>query len=153
MVVIMNTAGLIVTFLQLSMLWAAAIYDLRQGIIPNFITVPGFIVSMIAAPLLWPHSYTEHMVVGVLFLVLLFLMALVAPERWIGMGDLKLFCLVGVWAGLAVVFVLILAAIFGIVQSLIRGLVCRGQGFYTRHGFDVALAWTTFFLVAQVASS
>ncbi len=101
-----------------------AVIDLEQGIIPNLLTYPAMLVTLILAPfwhkLGFPHHFLSHtspqwlllgsfvsgIIGGMVFLIPL----LIYPEG-MGWGDVKLGALIGLVTGFPAVIVAILVAL------------------------------------------
>ena len=123
-----------------SVLVVLSVIDLELYILPNKITYPSILVSLVAIPVLAvvsteePASAVMGAVIGgvgyagFLFAVLI-AYELIVHKEGMGLGDVKLAVLLGLWVGylnpFLVLFALIAASIFGLVVGLGIFLVRR----------------------------
>jgi leader peptidase (prepilin peptidase)/N-methyltransferase len=101
----------ILGLLLVSVLVPIALIDLDHRRIPNVITGPAALVAVGALALLAPDRLPEHLLAGVAAFAAFFVVALVAPGG-MGMGDVKLAGVLGLFLGGAVapaIFVALLA--------------------------------------------
>jgi len=98
--------------------------DLDLRLIPNKITVPGAVVGLVLVAVFQTDDLLEHVIAGIAAFMFLFLAALAYPAG-MGMGDVKLAGVMGVFLGLSVVPALLLGFLTG---SLV------GVAILARHG-------------------
>jgi leader peptidase (prepilin peptidase)/N-methyltransferase len=116
-----------------SVLLALSVIDLELYILPNRITYPSMVVSALAVV---PLSFAatddpgRHIVQALLsglgyagFLaVMLFGFELITKKQGMGMGDVKLAVILGIWVGwlepVLVIYSLILASVFGLIVGV-----------------------------------
>jgi leader peptidase (prepilin peptidase) / N-methyltransferase len=99
-----NLRGAFGATLALLML-AIAVSDLRDFIVPNVLTGPAFLIGLIAAALFGDAPWAQAVLIAVLRAVaaaLPFLVLMLAYEWWrgrpgLGLGDVKLAAVAGVW--------------------------------------------------------
>jgi leader peptidase (prepilin peptidase) / N-methyltransferase len=107
-----------------AMLLAVAAIDLEHRIVPNRILAPAAVLAVVALILIAPDDLVEHLAAGGIAFAVLLLVALVHPGG-IGMGDVKLAAVMGLYLGVAVAPALTLAFLAG---SLV------GVAMMVRHG-------------------
>jgi leader peptidase (prepilin peptidase) / N-methyltransferase len=107
-----------------AMLLAVAAIDLEHRIVPNRILAPAAVLAVVALILIAPDDLVEHLAAGGIAFAVLLLIALVHPGG-IGMGDVKLAAVMGLYLGVAVAPALMLAFLAG---SLV------GVAMMVRHG-------------------
>ena len=95
-----------------ALLWMAALtgYDIRQGRLPNWLTLPGFAVILLVAAVSG-HGAAAALGAGLLTAVYLLIHA-VAPAA-MGAGDVKLMAAVGSLAGASKILEIALAGAIG----------------------------------------
>jgi leader peptidase (prepilin peptidase)/N-methyltransferase len=105
--------------------WAAVV-DLRERAIPNTLTYPGTVAALAAAPLALAHTWTATLL-GAGFMLLLYLPAALLPRRWLGMGDVKLALVLGLFLGFPLAMAAALgAALLGAGAAVV--FLLRGRG-------------------------
>jgi leader peptidase (prepilin peptidase)/N-methyltransferase len=130
---------LLVYLALFSVLLALSVIDLELYLLPNRITYPSILVSLVAVPILSfalrddPVSAITSAYVGgigyagfLLFMTLVF--ELLIRREGMGMGDVKLAMLLGLWIGwihvvlvvYAVLFACVLGAVIGVVIMIVR---------------------------------
>ena len=95
-----------------AMLIAVAGIDLEHRIIPNKIVVPMLAFGILATAVVRPDFLVEALIGGAGAFTFMFLIALVHPKG-MGMGDVKLAAVMGVFLGLSVVPALLLGFLSG----------------------------------------
>jgi leader peptidase (prepilin peptidase)/N-methyltransferase len=98
--------------------------DLDHRLIPNKITYPGAVVAVALVALLDPDSLVEHLIAGVAAGGFLLVAAIVQPKG-MGMGDVKLAFVLGLFLGRAVAPAIFAALIAG---SLIGAIIIARVG-------------------------
>jgi leader peptidase (prepilin peptidase) / N-methyltransferase len=107
----------ILGLLLVSALVPIALIDLEHRIIPNRITGPAAVVAVAAVALLAPGELPEHLAAGALAGGALLAVALAAPGG-MGMGDVKLVAVLGLFLGLAVAPALLVALAAGSLAGI-----------------------------------
>jgi leader peptidase (prepilin peptidase)/N-methyltransferase len=116
--------------LLFSVLLALSVIDLELYILPNKITYPSILVSLVAIPVLSlvatddPGAAMLGAVIGAIgfagfLLVLLLAWELILRKEGMGMGDVKLAVLLGLWIG----YINPLLCLFALIASSVIGLV------------------------------
>ena len=117
-----------------SVLLALSVIDLELYILPNKITYPSILVSLVAIPVLSiafgdnPKSLIEGALIGGIgfagFLLLILLMwELIMRKEGMGMGDVKLAVLLGLWLGWLDPILTLMALIASSLIGLLVGVV------------------------------
>jgi leader peptidase (prepilin peptidase)/N-methyltransferase len=128
-----NLRGVFGAALALLML-AIAVSDLRHFIVPNALTGTAFLLGLIAAALFGDPPWAQAVLMGVLRALataLPFLALMLAYEWWrgrpgLGLGDVKLAAVAGVWlAWLTVVGVIEVAALTALAAYVVWRYVLR----------------------------
>lgn len=113
-----------------TMLIAIALTDLERRIIPNKILLVGAIAGVAIAAVADPGSLPEKAIAAAAAGGLLFAVALAYP-RGMGMGDVKLAAVMGLYLGRSVAPALLIAfavgALFGMALMALRGATARKQ--------------------------
>lgn len=124
-------AGLALDLPFAAMLIAVADIDLEHRIVPNRILLPLALWGVAAGALVRPGALPEMLIAGAAAFTFLLLAALAHPAG-MGMGDVKLAGVVGLYLGVSVAPALIVAFLLGSlvgVAMLVRhGAVARKQG-------------------------
>ncbi|MCW2999453.1 MAG: prepilin peptidase [Solirubrobacterales bacterium] len=94
-----------------------AVIDLEHRIIPNRITLPAAVAALLAGVILDPGFVPEQLIAGAAAFGFFFLAALAYP-RGMGMGDVKLAGVLGLYLGRAVGPGLFIALIAGVVVGV-----------------------------------
>jgi leader peptidase (prepilin peptidase)/N-methyltransferase len=103
-------AGLVlVTFLV-----PIAVIDLDLKIIPNKLTAPAAVLAVVLAAVLEPSFLPEALIAGAAALFF-FLLPTLIHQKGMGMGDVKLVGVLGLYLGRAVVPAIFIALILGVV--------------------------------------
>src|SRR3712207_1739909 len=98
--------------------------DLDHHLIPNKITYPGFVLGVVLVAVLFPDDLVEHLIASAAAGGFLFVAWVVHP-RGMGMGDVKLAFVLGIYLGRAVAPAMFVALIAG---ALIGALVIARMG-------------------------
>jgi leader peptidase (prepilin peptidase)/N-methyltransferase len=102
-----------------------ALVDLRRRIIPDRLTAPAAALALALAAALDPGSLPERLVAAALAGGAFLAVALVAPDG-MGMGDVKLVAVLGLYLGAAVAVALVVALLagtaFGVAVMARRGV-------------------------------
>jgi len=100
-----------------AILIAIAGIDLERHIVPNRIVIPAAVWAVIAALIVDPSALPEMLIAGAGAFTALLLMALAYPAG-MGMGDVKLAGVMGLYLGLAVVPALLIAFAAGAIVGV-----------------------------------
>jgi leader peptidase (prepilin peptidase)/N-methyltransferase len=103
-------------------LLALAAIDLERRLLPNRIVYPLAVWGLVAALLLDRDALPEHLLAGAGAFLFLYLAALAHPAG-MGMGDVKLAGVMGLYLGIAVIPALLVALISGTLAGF--GMVLR----------------------------
>lgn len=96
--------------------------DIEQRIIPNAVIVPALVLGVPAMLAAYPDQWSTWLLSAVIAFSVMFLIALAYP-RGMGMGDVKLAAVMGLYLGRAVAPALLLAFLLGTVVGL--GVMAR----------------------------
>lgn len=114
-----------------AMLIAVAAIDLEHRIVPNRIVVPMAIYAIVGAAIVYPGELPELLAAGAGAFIALLLAALAKPAG-MGMGDVKLAGVMGLYLGVSVIPALFAAfltgAVVGITLAIRQGDGVRGKG-------------------------
>lgn len=106
-----------------------SVIDIRHFILPDLLTLPGLVLGLVLAPMLfgvpWVLSVVGALVGGGVFALLAILFYALRRRHGLGFGDVKLLALVGAWGG---VMVLLPTVLFASVAALLYLPVRRGLG-------------------------
>ena len=108
-----------------AMLIAVAGIDLDHRIIPNRIVVPGAVWGVVAAVLFRPDNLDDALIAGGIAFTALFLIALAYPAG-MGMGDVKLAGVIGIYLGSGVAPAMLVAFLAGSIVGL--AIIAREGG-------------------------
>jgi leader peptidase (prepilin peptidase) / N-methyltransferase len=100
-----------------AMLIAVTGIDLEHRIIPNKIVVPMLAYGIVATAIVRPDFLVEALIAGAAAFGFLFLIALVHPKG-MGMGDVKLVAVMGVFLGLPVAPALLIGFLSGSIVGM-----------------------------------
>ena len=130
----------IIGLLLVSALVPLALIDLDTRRLPNVITGPAAIAAVVALAVLRPGELPGHLLAGVLAAGALLAVALIKPGG-MGMGDVKLAGVLGLFLGSAVVPAIFIALLAGtLVGAVISARVGVAQARKTRIPFGPFLA-------------
>lgn len=120
--------GLVLELPFVAMLIAVAAVDLEHRIVPNKILLPAALWAVAAAAVLAPADLPGHVAAGAIAFVALLPVSLANPGG-MGMGDVKLAGVMGLYLGMAVVPALLTAflagSLVGVAMLLRHGAVAR----------------------------
>jgi leader peptidase (prepilin peptidase)/N-methyltransferase len=124
-------ADLVVFLPFTAMLIAVAGIDLQHRIVPNRIVVPAAVFGLAASALVRPGELPELAIAGAAAFLVLLLAALAYPAG-MGMGDVKLAGVMGLYLGASVAPAMIVAfgagTVVGVVKIAREGAGARKQG-------------------------
>ena len=131
--------------LFVSILVPVTLIDLDHRIIPNRIVVPGALAGAVIVALLDLDALPEHLIAAVAAGGF-FLLAVLAYPRGMGMGDVKLAGLMGIFLGRAVAPALLVALLSG---TLIGALIIARKG--AKEGRKTAVPFGPFLALGGLA--
>ena len=113
-----DTPRLVLGLVLLAFLVPMALIDLEHRIIPNKLTGPAAIVAIVLGTALDPGGEVERLIAGAGAGGFFLLAALAAPGG-MGMGDVKLAGVLGLFLGAAVAPALLIALVTGVLVSVV----------------------------------
>lgn len=112
-----DTAQLVLGLVLVTFLVPIAVIDLDVKRIPNALTAPAAVLAIVLGALLAPHDLPEQLAAGAAALIFFMLPALVS-KKGMGMGDVKLAAVLGLYLGRAVAPAIFIALILGVVVGV-----------------------------------
>jgi leader peptidase (prepilin peptidase)/N-methyltransferase len=112
-----GTHDIVLGLILVTVLVPVALIDLEYRLIPNRITLPAAVAAIVAGAILDPGFVPEQVIAGAAgggF----FLLAALAYPRGMGMGDVKLAGVLGLYLGRAVASAILIALVAGIVVGI-----------------------------------
>ena len=143
----------ILGLLLVSALVPIALIDLEHRRIPNVITGPAALLAIAVLAVLRPERLPEHLLAGAVAFTVFLLVALAAP-RGMGMGDVKLAGVLGLFLGWAVAPAILVALLAGSVAGIVlaaRSGVAQARKTTVPFGPFLALGGVTGILVGSQA--
>ena len=137
---------LVLGLLLVTALVPITLIDLDLRLIPNAITLPASVAAVAAAALLDPGFLTEQLVAGAAAGGF-FLLAALAHPRGMGMGDVKLAAMLGLYLGRAVAPAVMVALVAGV---LVGALVIARKG--AREGRRTAVPFGPFLALGALVA-
>jgi leader peptidase (prepilin peptidase)/N-methyltransferase len=125
-------------FVLVLLLVPIAFIDLDHRIIPNKLTLPGAVLALVLTAVLVPDELVEHLIAGAAAFLFLFVAALAYPGG-MGMGDVKLAGVLGLFLGRCVGPAMLVALVAGTVAGVV---VIARKG--TREGRRTAIPFGPF---------
>jgi leader peptidase (prepilin peptidase)/N-methyltransferase len=119
-----SVASILLGLAFVTLLVPVALIDLEHRIIPNRLLAPGAVVGVAILALAAPSSLPEHLIAGGAA-GLFFLLAVLAYPRGMGMGDVKLAAVMGLYLGRSVAPALLVALIAG---TLVGAVIIARKG-------------------------
>lgn len=113
-----SVAGVALGLAMVLLLLPAATIDLEHRRIPNAITLPGSLVAIALGLVLDPSGEPARLLVG-LAIGSLFLIVAIASPKGMGMGDVKLMTMIGLFLGLTAIPAVLIALVIGTTAGLI----------------------------------
>jgi leader peptidase (prepilin peptidase)/N-methyltransferase len=124
----------------------AAVIDFNELIIPNQIVAVGAVFALVLGTALDPSGEPERLIAGAAAAGALFLVVMAYP-RGMGMGDVKLAGVMGLFLGVAVIPALLIAIVAG---SLVGAVVMARKG--VRAGRKTALPFGVFLAFGAIVA-
>jgi leader peptidase (prepilin peptidase)/N-methyltransferase len=112
-----DTAQLVLGLVLVTFLVPIAVIDLDVRRIPNALTAPAAVLAIVLGALLAPHDLPEQLAAGAAALIFFMLPALLS-KKGMGMGDVKLAAVLGLYLGRAVAPAIFIALILGVVVGV-----------------------------------
>lgn len=112
-----GTEELLIALVLVATCAAAAVADLRRGVIPNRVLLPAALAGLAIAAALEPSSLPERLAAGAGAGGFMLVFALIRPAE-LGMGDVKLVAVIGLLLGQAVIPALLIGLGAGSVYAL-----------------------------------
>ena len=112
-----DTAQLVLGLVLVTFLVPIAVIDLDVKRIPNALTAPAAVLAVVLGALLAPHDLPEQLAAGAAALIFFMLPALLS-KKGMGMGDVKLAAVLGLYLGRAVAPAIFIALILGVVVGV-----------------------------------
>ena len=113
---------IVLGLMLIAVLVPVALIDLEYRIIPNKITLPAAIAAVVAGLILQPSAVPEQLIAGAAAGGFLLLFALAYP-RGMGMGDVKLAAVLGLYLGRSVGVALLVGVLAGTLVGI--GVMAR----------------------------
>ena len=135
-----SAAGIALSVALILLVVPAALIDLEYRIIPNRITAVGAVLALVIGLALDPAGEPERLIAGAAGGGMLLLAALAYP-RGMGMGDVKLAAVMGLFLGRAVAPAILVALLSGVIAGAV--VIARkgaGEGRKTAIPFGPFLA-------------
>ena len=124
----------------------AAAIDLNELIIPNEIVAFGAVLALVLGTALDPAGEPERLIAGAAAAAALFAVVMAYP-RGMGMGDVKLAGVMGLFLGIAVIPAILIAVLAG---SIVGALVMARKG--VRAGRKTALPFGVFLALGAIVA-
>ena len=112
-----DTASLVLGLVLVAFLVPITLIDLDHRIIPNRLTAPAAVLAVVLGTALDPSGQVERLIAGAAAGGV-FLTAAVAHPHGMGMGDVKLAAVLGLFLGAAVAPALLIAFLVGVIGGL-----------------------------------
>jgi leader peptidase (prepilin peptidase) / N-methyltransferase len=136
-----SAAGMALSVTLILIVVPAAVIDLEHRIIPNKITALGAVLAIVLGTALDPAGEPERLIAGIAAGGFLLLAALAYPGG-MGMGDVKLAAVMGLFLGSAVAPAILIALISGVlVGAVVISLKGTAEGRKTAIPFGPFLAF------------
>jgi leader peptidase (prepilin peptidase) / N-methyltransferase len=141
-----SAAGIALSVALILVVVPAAVIDLEYRIIPNRITVPGALVAIVLGVTLDPSGEPARLIAGAAAGGFLLLAALAYPGG-MGMGDVKLAAVMGLFLGRAVAPAMLIAMVAGV---LVGAFVIAREG--ARAGRKTAVPFGPFLALGALVA-
>ena len=134
-------ANVLLSLAFLALLIPVTVIDLERRIIPNKLLIVGTFIALIILGIFNSKVLPEHLLAGVIASGLFLVTALLCPQG-LGMGDVKLIGVMGIYLGVQVAVALSVALVAGVIFGLAM-VVRKGwlQGRKTAFAFGPMLAF------------
>jgi leader peptidase (prepilin peptidase)/N-methyltransferase len=107
--------------------------DIKNNIIPNKIVIPSIFIGLFLMILFFPNKIIESIIFSIGVFILFLLIYFVYPQG-MGMGDVKLAALLGIFLGRDLITAIVLGFIFGAIYSIFL-LISKNKRFKDRIPF------------------
>lgn len=141
-----SAAGIALSISLILLVVPAAVIDLEHRIIPNLITLPGCVLAIALGLALDPSGEPSRLIAGAAAGGFLLLAALAYPGG-MGMGDVKLAAMMGLFLGVAVAPALLVALISG---TLVGAVIIARKG--ARAGRKTAVPFGPFLALGALVA-
>jgi leader peptidase (prepilin peptidase) / N-methyltransferase len=141
-----SAAGIALSVVLILLVVPAALIDLEHRIIPNKITALGAVLALVIGLALDPAGEPERLIAGAAAGGFLLLAALAYPGG-MGMGDVKLAAVMGLFLGRAVAPAILIALLAGV---LVGAVVIARKG--TREGRKTAVPFGPFLALGALVA-
>jgi leader peptidase (prepilin peptidase)/N-methyltransferase len=141
-----SAAGIALSVALILVVVPAALIDLEHRIIPNRITVPGALVAIVLGVTLDPSGEPARLIAGAAAGGFLLLAALAYPAG-MGMGDVKLAAVMGLFLGRAVAPAMLIAMVAGVLAGAV--VIARQGG---RSGRKTAVPFGPFLALGALVA-
>jgi leader peptidase (prepilin peptidase)/N-methyltransferase len=141
-----TAAGIALSVALILIVIPAALIDLEHRIIPNRLTLLGAILGLVLGTVLDPAGEPERLIAGIAAAGFLLLAALAYPGG-MGMGDVKLAGVMGLFLGRAVAPAILIALLAGVLYG---ALVMARKG--TRAGRKTAVPFGPFLALGAIVA-
>jgi leader peptidase (prepilin peptidase)/N-methyltransferase len=141
-----TAAGIALSVALILIVIPAALIDLEHRIIPNRLTLLGAILALVLGTILDPSGEPERLIAGAAAAGFLLIAALAYPGG-MGMGDVKLAGVMGLFLGRAVAPAILIALLAGVLYG---ALVMARKG--TRAGRKTAVPFGPFLALGAIVA-
>lgn len=141
-----TAAGVVLSVTLILLVVPAALIDFEYRIIPNSITGPGAVLALVLGTALDPAGEPARLIAGVAAGGFLLLAALARPGG-MGMGDVKLAAMMGLFLGSAVAVALLVALLSGV---LVGAVIIARKG--AREGRRTAVPFGPFLALGALVA-
>jgi leader peptidase (prepilin peptidase)/N-methyltransferase len=141
-----DAAKLVLALVLVAFLVALALIDLDTRLLPNRLTLPAAVVAIVLGTLLDPSGEIERLIAGA-GAGGFFLVAAIAYPRGMGMGDVKLAAVMGLFLGREVAAALFVGLLAGVVFGVI--IIARKGA---REGRGTAVAFGPFLALGGIVA-
>lgn len=141
-----STATIALGIAMVLLLLPLSLIDLEHRVLPNAITLPGCALAIVLGSALGPGGEPERLIAGASAGVALLLLALAYPKG-MGMGDVKLLAMLGLFLGVSVIPAFLIALLAGVLAGVV---VMRRKG--VAAGRKTAVPFGPFLALGAVVS-
>ncbi len=141
-----SASGVVLSVTLILLVVPAALIDLEHRIIPNVITGPGAVLAVVLGTALDPAGEPARLIAGAAAGAFLLAAALARPGG-MGMGDVKLAAMMGLFLGATVAVALLVALVSGV---LVGGVIIARKG--AREGRRTAVPFGPFLALGALVA-